>query len=52
MDNHNQSGDTTHFGYETVKTEEKVGKVADVFHSVASKYDVMNGRNVTFKHNS
>lgn len=42
MDNHNQSGDTTHFGYETVKTEEKVGKVAEVFHSVASKYDVMN----------
>ncbi len=34
--------DTTHFGYEQVKTEDKVNKVADVFHSVASKYDVMN----------
>ncbi|NTS77456.1 bifunctional demethylmenaquinone methyltransferase/2-methoxy-6-polyprenyl-1,4-benzoquinol methylase UbiE [Catenovulum sp. SM1970] len=33
---------TTHFGYETVKTEEKVKKVAEVFHSVAAKYDVMN----------
>lgn len=42
MDNHNQAGDTTHFGYETVKKSEKVAKVADVFHSVASKYDVMN----------
>jgi demethylmenaquinone methyltransferase/2-methoxy-6-polyprenyl-1,4-benzoquinol methylase len=42
MDNDKQSGDTTHFGYETVKTEEKVTRVAEVFHSVASKYDVMN----------
>ncbi len=33
---------TTHFGYEQVKTEEKAGKVADVFHSVADSYDVMN----------
>ena len=33
---------TTHFGYETVNTEEKVVKVASVFHSVASSYDVMN----------
>jgi len=33
---------TTHFGYETVNSEEKAGKVADVFHSVAAKYDVMN----------
>lgn len=33
---------TTHFGYETVKSEEKAAKVADVFHSVAAKYDVMN----------
>lgn len=32
----------THFGFENVRTEEKAGKVADVFHSVASKYDVMN----------
>lgn len=34
--------DTTHFGYEKVKTEEKAGRVAGVFHSVAAKYDVMN----------
>jgi len=33
---------TTHFGFSQVKTEEKAGKVADVFHSVASKYDLMN----------
>jgi demethylmenaquinone methyltransferase/2-methoxy-6-polyprenyl-1,4-benzoquinol methylase len=35
-------GETTHFGYENVKTEDKANKVADVFHSVAHKYDVMN----------
>ncbi len=33
---------TTHFGFTTVSTEEKQGKVADVFDSVASKYDFMN----------
>lgn len=33
---------TTHFGYQEVPVEEKAGHVADVFHSVASKYDVMN----------
>jgi len=33
---------TTHFGYQQVPLEDKVGKVADVFHSVASKYDLMN----------
>lgn len=33
---------STHFGYQQVPVEEKQGKVADVFHSVASKYDVMN----------
>jgi len=36
------SDKTTHFGYKTVKVEEKAGKVADVFHSVAGKYDLMN----------
>jgi len=36
------SEDTTHFGFSTVKTEEKVEKVAEVFHSVAAKYDIMN----------
>ena len=34
--------DTTHFGYKTVAKEEKAEKVADVFHSVAAKYDIMN----------
>lgn len=34
--------DTTHFGFSTVKAEEKQGKVAEVFHSVAAKYDIMN----------
>ena len=35
---------TTHFGYDTVAIEDKASKVADVFHSVAAKYDVMNDR--------
>lgn len=33
---------TTHFGFETVAVEEKAGRVANVFHSVASRYDLMN----------
>jgi demethylmenaquinone methyltransferase/2-methoxy-6-polyprenyl-1,4-benzoquinol methylase len=33
---------TTHFGYQTVSEEAKAHKVAEVFHSVAAKYDVMN----------
>ena len=33
---------TTHFGYKTVAETEKASMVADVFHSVATKYDVMN----------
>jgi demethylmenaquinone methyltransferase/2-methoxy-6-polyprenyl-1,4-benzoquinol methylase len=33
---------TTDFGFKTVAEEEKVSLVADVFHSVAAKYDVMN----------
>ncbi len=33
---------TTHFGYQDVPVEEKVKRVADVFHSVAGKYDLMN----------
>lgn len=37
-----QTGKSTHFGYQQVAVEEKQGKVADVFHSVASKYDLMN----------
>jgi demethylmenaquinone methyltransferase/2-methoxy-6-polyprenyl-1,4-benzoquinol methylase len=34
--------DTTHFGYEQVPLQEKVKRVAGVFDSVASRYDVMN----------
>nr|WP_198673772.1 bifunctional demethylmenaquinone methyltransferase/2-methoxy-6-polyprenyl-1,4-benzoquinol methylase UbiE [Algibacillus agarilyticus] len=37
-----ETENTTHFGYKTVNKEEKVKKVAEVFHSVAAKYDVMN----------
>ena len=33
---------TTHFGYKTVGETEKKAKVSEVFHSVASKYDLMN----------
>ena len=33
---------TTHFGYKEVETDAKAGMVADVFHSVASRYDLMN----------
>lgn len=33
---------STHFGFKTVKAGEKAGKVAEVFHSVAAKYDLMN----------
>lgn len=40
--NDKSSNDSTHFGYQTVKTEEKESKVAGVFHSVAQQYDIMN----------
>ena len=33
---------TTHFGFETVREEDKKGRVQGVFSSVASKYDIMN----------
>ncbi|WP_370253228.1 bifunctional demethylmenaquinone methyltransferase/2-methoxy-6-polyprenyl-1,4-benzoquinol methylase UbiE [Nioella sp.] len=36
------SGRTTHFGFQTVAEEDKAGKVHGVFTNVASKYDVMN----------
>ncbi len=38
----NSKEETTHFGYEDVPVSEKVHRVADVFHSVAGKYDAMN----------
>jgi demethylmenaquinone methyltransferase/2-methoxy-6-polyprenyl-1,4-benzoquinol methylase len=34
--------DTTHFGYREVEKRDKAGLVADVFHSVAGRYDLMN----------
>lgn len=36
------SDETTHFGFQTVAEHEKAAKVADVFHSVAQRYDIMN----------
>jgi demethylmenaquinone methyltransferase/2-methoxy-6-polyprenyl-1,4-benzoquinol methylase len=33
---------STHFGFKTVAESDKAAKVADVFHSVAQRYDVMN----------
>jgi len=33
---------TTDFGYQKVRLEEKAGRVAGVFHSVAARYDLMN----------
>ena len=35
-------GGTTHFGFETVREEEKAGRVHGVFSSVARRYDLMN----------
>ncbi len=36
------TNETTHFGFQTIAKDEKVAKVAEVFHSVATKYDIMN----------
>jgi demethylmenaquinone methyltransferase/2-methoxy-6-polyprenyl-1,4-benzoquinol methylase len=38
----NDETKTTHFGFKEVPLTDKSRRVADVFHSVASKYDVMN----------
>ena len=35
-------GGQTHFGYQSVPLEDKQGRVDDVFHSVARRYDLMN----------
>src|SRR5512136_3454993 len=37
-----RGSDQTHFGYETVRLDDKQGRVDDVFHSVARRYDLMN----------
>ncbi len=34
--------ETTHFGFENVRIEEKQSRVDDVFHKVAARYDLMN----------
>lgn len=36
------SAQKTHFGYQEVDIEQKADKVAEVFHDVASNYDLMN----------
>jgi demethylmenaquinone methyltransferase/2-methoxy-6-polyprenyl-1,4-benzoquinol methylase len=36
------SDQNTHFGFQSVPLDEKQGRVNQVFHSVAQKYDVMN----------
>lgn len=38
----NKPSETTHFGFQQVPVEDKQRKVADVFHSVAARYDLMN----------
>lgn len=42
MNNPSSEKYTTHFGFTEVPTHEKSKRVADVFHSVAQKYDLMN----------
>src|SRR5579862_7319913 len=37
-----RGGEQTHFGYESVPLADKQERVNDVFHSVASRYDLMN----------
>ncbi|MCF6766576.1 bifunctional demethylmenaquinone methyltransferase/2-methoxy-6-polyprenyl-1,4-benzoquinol methylase UbiE [Thiotrichales bacterium 19S3-7] len=41
-DKNSNTNKTTDFGFRDVSWEEKQSKVNDVFHSVASKYDLMN----------
>ncbi len=36
------TGKTTHFGFQTVPEQDKAGRVRGVFESVASRYDIMN----------
>jgi len=37
-----QQGETTHFGFSTVRTEDKAALVKGVFDNVATRYDLMN----------
>ena len=38
----NSDEPTTHFGFQDVPESQKAEKVAEVFHSVAARYDIMN----------
>ena len=42
--------DTTHFGYKDVPVNQKQNLVAEVFQSVAGKYDLMNDATVSYTH--
>ena len=41
---HAAEGDaqTTHFGFEKVRVDEKASRIAEVFDTVSPKYDIMN----------
>ncbi|MEC8587762.1 MAG: class I SAM-dependent methyltransferase [Pseudomonadota bacterium] len=41
-DSNSPQGETTHFGYQKVPVNEKHERVAEVFKSVATRYDIMN----------
>lgn len=41
-DQPNGNEPTTHFGFKNVPESQKADKVAEVFHSVAARYDIMN----------
>jgi demethylmenaquinone methyltransferase / 2-methoxy-6-polyprenyl-1,4-benzoquinol methylase len=40
--NEKSRAETTHFGFEKVKVDEKAGRIAEVFDTVSPKYDIMN----------
>ena len=42
MSESEKENQTTHFGYQEVPVEEKQERVAEVFRSVAKRYDIMN----------
>jgi len=42
MNKPQKTDEKTHFGYQSVPTDEKAGMVRGVFDSVASRYDIMN----------
>ena len=41
-DPNSPQGETTHFGYKKIPVDEKQERVAEVFRSVATRYDIMN----------